>query len=216
MTAGHPSLARTGRVWRPCPVIILSTSYALQRTLLESTNLSVQPWRTPYPLPLRERVKKSQHLMHVDHDTIGVTGGGCHEQALHQPAIFWCSGFEPRHGAQIDQRRIDGFATVEPLHEFGRPPADASVLDIDHRAIVGFNGVFRLELDRGIRPHDLEIRSKGADLPIDVPASHLAANDRNDAALADADVAGRHDAGDMGGDGEDVAGRKERLHRITP
>jgi hypothetical protein len=32
-----------------------------------------------------------QHLMHVDHDAVGVARGGRGEQALHQPAIFFSS-----------------------------------------------------------------------------------------------------------------------------
>ena len=150
--------------------------------------------------------------MHVDHNAIGVARGGCHEQALHQPAIFFGSGFESRHGAEIDQRGIDRFTAVELFDEFGRTPADASILDLDHRAIVGLERVFRLKLDRGVRPHDLEIRAEGTDFSIDVPAPDLAANNRNDAALADADIAGRCNASDMRGDGEDIAGGKDRFH----
>ncbi|MEH2504421.1 hypothetical protein V1290_003232 [Bradyrhizobium sp. AZCC 1578] len=42
-----------------------------------------------YP-PLEGEGKKprSQHLMHVDDDAVGVAGGGGDEEVLHQPAIF--------------------------------------------------------------------------------------------------------------------------------
>src|SRR3984893_13593754 len=57
----------------------------------------------------------SQHLMHVDHDTVGVAGADADEQVLHQPAIFFSSGLEFRHRAKIDQRGIDRLTFGDPV-----------------------------------------------------------------------------------------------------
>jgi hypothetical protein len=51
-----------------------------------------------------------QHLMHVDLDAVGMPCADADEHVLHQPAIFFVTGFEFRHRAEIDQRGIDGLA----------------------------------------------------------------------------------------------------------
>ena len=53
--------------------------------------------------------------MHVDDDAVGVAGGGADEQVFHQPAVLFTSGLEPRHGAELDQFRVDRLAALEPL-----------------------------------------------------------------------------------------------------
>src|SRR4029079_12075936 len=54
-----------------------------------------------------------QHLVHVDHHAVGVTGGGADEEVFHQPAVFFAAGLEPGHGAEIDQFWIDRLAPPE-------------------------------------------------------------------------------------------------------
>src|SRR5665213_3668361 len=156
-----------------------------------------------------------QHLMHVNHDAVGVARGGGDEQALHQPAVFFATGLKPRRGAEIDQFGIDRLAALQPLQQLNGAETDAPVLDIDHRAVVGLEGVFRLELDQLVGPDDLEVGAERADLAVDGFAAHLTAGDRNDAADAGADIAGGGHAADLGGDGEDIAGRKLWFHGIT-
>src|ERR1700689_4951297 len=153
--------------------------------------------------------------MHVDHDAVGVARGGRDEQALHQPAIFYGSGFEPRHGAKINQRGIDRLAAVELLHQLDRAAADTAVFDIDHRAVVALDCVFRFKIDRRVRTDDLKIRAKGKDFAVEVMAPYLAANDWNNTPLPNADLAGRGHTADVSRNGEDIAGRKHGFHRTT-
>ena len=144
--------------------------------------------------------------MHVEHDAVGVARRRCDKQVFHQPAVFFGSGLELRHGAEIDQFRIDRLAAFQPLQQFDRAETNAPVLDIDHRAVVGLERIFRFEFDQFVGPDDLEVRAERADLAVDALAAHLAADDRNDPADAMADVAGGCHAADMSGDGEDVLG----------
>src|SRR5215471_4718101 len=99
----------------------------------------------------------SQHHEHVDDDAIGVARGGADKNVLHQPAVFFRAGLEPRHRAAIDQRRINSLAALELFQEIERPEADALVLDINGRAIIGLEGVFCLELDQLVGPDELEV-----------------------------------------------------------
>src|SRR3954466_2349878 len=48
-----------------------------------------------------------KHLVHVDHDSVGMAGGGADEDVLHQPTVLRVPGLKPRHGAEIDQFRVD-------------------------------------------------------------------------------------------------------------
>ena len=121
---------------------------------------------------------------------------------------FSLPGLEFRHRAEIDQFRVDRLAALQLLQQFDRAEAKALVLDIDHRAVVGLEGIFRLEFDQLVGPDDLEVGAERADLAIDPLAADLAAGNRNDAANAVADVAGRGDAADPGGNGEDISGWK--------
>ena len=94
--------------------------------------------------------------MHVDHDAVGVAGGGGYENVLHQPAVFFSgTGLEFRHGAEIDQLGIDRLAAFEFLQQLDRPKTDALVLDIDDRTVVGLESVFGLELDQLVGPDDI-------------------------------------------------------------
>src|SRR6185437_14447366 len=70
-------------------------------------------WRKPLGPP-------SQHLMHVEHDAIGVARRRCDKQVFHQPAVFLGPGLEFRHGSEIDQFRIDRLSTFQPLQQFDR------------------------------------------------------------------------------------------------
>jgi hypothetical protein len=85
--------------------------------------------------------------MHVDDDAVGVAGGGGDEEVFHQPAVFLVAGLEFRHGAAIDQFGIDRLAALQLPQQIGRPEAKALV-PTDHRAIVGLEGVFRLQFDQ--------------------------------------------------------------------
>src|SRR5713226_7075958 len=151
--------------------------------------------------------------MHVDHDAVDVAGGGADEQVLHQPAVFFGAGFELRHSAEIDQLGIDGLAALQPLQQLDGAETNALVLDIDDRAVVGLEGIFRFQFDQLIGPDDLEVRAERADLAVDI-AAHLAAGNRNDAADAVTDIADGCHAADIGGDGENVFGRKPRRHEL--
>src|SRR5689334_10263223 len=144
--------------------------------------------------------------MHVDRHAIGVARGRGDEDVLHQPAVFFVTGLESRHGAEIDQLWIDGFAALEFLQEFDRPEPYPPVLDIDHRAVIGLEGIFGLEVDQLVGTDDLEIRAERQDLAVDLFALHRSARDRNDAADAVSGLAGGRHTGDLGGDGEDVLG----------
>src|SRR5216684_4984704 len=62
--------------------------------------------------------QRLQHLMHVDHDVVGVAGGGGDEQVFHQPAVFFGTGLELGHGAAIDQLWVDRLAALEFLQQF--------------------------------------------------------------------------------------------------
>src|SRR6185437_14717277 len=153
-----------------------------------------------------------QHLMDVDHDAVGVAGGGADENVLHQPAIFFVAGLEFRHGAEIDQFRVDRLAALQLLQEIDRAEAHPLVLDIDGRAIVGLESVFGLELDQFVGADDLEVGAERADLAADALSPHLAASNRNDTADAATDIAGRRHAADVSRDGEDVFGLENRAH----
>src|ERR1700722_5113072 len=172
---------------------------------------------TNYRRPAGSRsVPPSQPLMHVEHDAVGVACRRSDKHMFHQPAVFRGSGLELRHGAEIDQFRIDRFAAFQPLHQLDRPKTNAAVLDIDHRAVVGLEGVFGFEFDQFTRPDDLEVRAERADLAVDIIAAHLAADHRNDPAHAMTGIAGGCHAADMGGDGEDVSGFEDRGHLNYP
>src|SRR5437762_9061912 len=157
----------------------------------------------------------SQHLMHVDNHAVGVAGGGADEQVFHQPAVFGGPGLEPWHGAEIDQFGIDRFAAFQLLQQVDRAEAQALVLDIDDRAIVGLEGVFGFQFDQFVGPDDLEVGAERTDLAVDLLAPHLAACYRNDPAHTGADLAGRCHLADPGGDGEDISGQELRGHRAT-
>src|SRR4029450_10352227 len=86
--------------------------------------------------------ENSQHLMHVDDDAIGGAGGGADEEAFHQPATRLPAGFDARGGADMSELGIDGLAALELLQQLDGPEAQALVLDIDPRAVVGLEGVF--------------------------------------------------------------------------
>ena len=128
--------------------------------------------------------------MDVDDDAVGMAGGGGDEQAFHQPAVFLGSGFESRHGAEIDQAWIDRLASLQLLQQFDRAEADALVLDIDHCAVIGLEGIFRLQIDQLIGADDLKVGASIQHLAIDAFAMHLAADDRDDPAHAMAGFAG--------------------------
>src|SRR6185437_2260201 len=147
-----------------------------------------------------------QHHMHVDHHAVGVTRSGGDENVLHQPAVFCSTGFEFRRGAEIDQFWIHRLAAFELLQQLDRPEADAPVLDIDHRAVVGLEGVFRFEIDQLVGADDLEVGAERQHLAVDPLAFHLAAGDRNDAADAMADIARDRHLADAGRDGEGESG----------
>ncbi len=59
--------------------------------------------------------------MHVDDDAVGVARGGGDEDVLHQPAVFFSAGLEFRHGAEIDQFRIDRLAALQLLQRSTGP-----------------------------------------------------------------------------------------------
>src|SRR3954451_8040216 len=77
-----------------------------------------------------------QHLVHVDHNPVGMTRGGADEDVLHQPAIFVVPGLEFRDGAEIDQFRIARLAALQLLQQLDRPETEALVFDINDRADV--------------------------------------------------------------------------------
>src|SRR3978361_1902955 len=158
--------------------------------------------------------RRSQHLMHVDDDAIGVARSGSDEQVFHQPAVFLAAGLEPRYGAEVVQGRSERLAGLQPLQQFDRSEADTLVLDINHGAIVGLKGVFGFQLYQFIGPDYLKVSAEWADLAGDF-AAHLAAGNGNNAADALADIAGGCDAADVGRKGEDIFGRKLRVHLVT-
>src|SRR5665213_930719 len=95
----RPSLE--GSVLRPRSILgatLRGSHRTAQRRCRESSHLRVTAW-----VVAMTKDASSQHLMHVDHDAVGVTGGGADEQVLHQPAVFFVTGLEFRHGAEIDQ-----------------------------------------------------------------------------------------------------------------
>src|SRR5262245_42907547 len=157
----------------------------------------------------------SQNLMHVDDNTVRMTGGGGDEDVLHQPAVFFGAGLEFRHGAEVDQLGIDRLAALELLQQLDRPKADALVLDIDHRAVVGLEGILRFEVDQFVGTDNLEVRAERQHLAVDL-ASYLATDDGNDAADAVAYVAGRGHLRDARCDGEDVFCLERRCHPKPP
>src|SRR5581483_1883218 len=106
----------------------------------------------------------SHHLMHVDHDAVGMPRGGADENVLHQPAIFLVPRLESRHGAEIDQLGINRLAALELLQELDRAEAHALVLDIDDGAVVGLEGVFGLEVNQLVGADGLEVSAEGQHL----------------------------------------------------
>src|SRR6266702_1052946 len=155
------------------------------------------------------KTDSSHHLMHVDHNAVRVACGRRHENVFHQPAILLVSRLEPRHGAKIDQLRIDRLAALELLQQIDRAEAHALVLDIDGGAVVGLEGVFRFKIDQLVWADRLEVGAEWQYLAGD-RTLHLAADDRNDAADADAGLTGGDDVADVRGDGEDVFGFERR------
>src|ERR1700694_2614958 len=87
-------------------------------------------WARCAPSPACGRGKRgsSQHLMHVDHDTVGVAGADADEQVLHQPAIAFGAGLEFRHRAKIDQRGIDRLTFGDPVQYLLRPQTVSQLL----------------------------------------------------------------------------------------
>src|ERR1700722_16365556 len=118
---------------------------------------------------------------------------------LHQPAVLFAAGFKPRYGAKINQFGIDRLAALQLLQEINGAETNAFVFDIDHRAIVGLEGIFGFEFDQFVGPDDLEVGTEGTDLAADALAFHLAAGDRDDAADAGPDIAGRGHLADLSG-----------------
>src|SRR5205085_8206158 len=112
----------------------------------------------------------------------------------------------------IDQVRVHRLAAFQLLQQVERAEAKTLVLDIDHRAVVGLEGVFRLELDQLVGPDDLEVGAERADLAVDPLAFHVTTDDRNDPAHAGADLARRGRLADPRGDGEGVSGQELRGH----
>src|SRR6185437_5668382 len=153
-----------------------------------------------------------QHHVHVDDDAVGVTRGGGDEDVLHQPAVFLRTRLEFRRRSEIDQLGIDRLAALQLLQQVDGTEADTLVLDIDHRAVIGLEGVSGFEIDQLIGADDLEVRAERQHLAVDIIAPHLAADDGNDAADAVADVAGGCHVSDLSSDGEDVFGLKLRRH----
>src|SRR5437763_9005279 len=155
----------------------------------------------------------SQHLMHVDHDPVGMPRGRADKQVLHQPAVFFGTGFEFGSSAEINQLGIDRFALVQPLQQFDRSKTNSPVLDINDRAVVGFESISRFQFDELVGPDDLKVRAERADLAVDVWAANLSSDYGNNPANAVADIAGRGHAADMRRDGEDESGLQRRRHR---
>src|SRR5712672_352059 len=160
--------------------------------------------------------KRSRHLVHVDHDAVGMTHRRSDEQVFHQPAVFFGTRLKLRHRAEIDQLGIDRLATLQTLQQFDRSKTDALVLDIDHRAVVGFERIFCFQFDQLVGPDDLEVRAERADLAVDVVATHLATGNRDDAADAVTDIADGCHAADIGGDGENMFGQQLRRRHEKP
>src|SRR5882724_3857224 len=150
--------------------------------------------------------------MHVDDDAGGVAGGGGDEQVFHQPAVVRVSRLELRHGAEIDQLGIDRLAALQFLQQVHRSEADATVLDIDDRAVIGLEGVFGFEIDQLVGADDLEVSAERQNLAVNSFAPHLTAGNRNDATHAVADVAGNRHLCNVRGDGEGVFGVKLGCH----
>src|SRR6266403_2496812 len=138
------------------------------------------------------------------------------EQVFHQPAVLFGTRLKLRHRAEIDQLGIDLLATLEPLQQFDRSETNTLVLDIDHRAVVGFERIFCFQFDQLVGPDDLEVRAERADLAVDVVATHLATGNRDDAADAVTDIAGGYHAAYIGGDGENIFGRQQRRRHEKP
>src|SRR5260363_93745 len=119
---------------------------------------------------------------------------GADKDVLHQPAILVVAGLEAWLGPEVDQLGIDGLAALELLQQIDRSEANAAVLDIDGRAIIRFQGVFRLQVDQLVGADDLEVGAQIANPAADALAAqaralHLAAMDRDDPAHADAGLA---------------------------
>src|SRR5258706_8365820 len=154
----------------------------------------------------------SQHLMHVDHDAVGMPRADADEQVFHQPAVLFGSGFEFRHRAKIDQRGIDSLAFGDPVQQFLRTEPDADILDVDNRAVVHLKSVFRFQFGKAVRADDLEIRAARKDGPADALAAHFAAEDRNDPPDTIAEIAGDDRRADPDDEAEDIFGLKCRGH----
>ena len=126
------------------------------------------------------REMRSQHLMHVDApdarrvDVVGAAAEPMNRFSISQ-RYFSLPVSNFGTGAEIDQFRVDRFAALQLLQQFDRAEAKALVLDIDHRAVVGLERVFRLELDQLIGPDDLKVGAERADLAVDPLAADLAA-----------------------------------------
>src|SRR6266702_1798691 len=160
------------------------------------------------------KTDSSHHLMHVDHHAVRVACGRRHENVLHEPAVVLVSGLEFRHGAAVDQLRVDRLAALELLQQLDRTEAHALVLDIDGRTVIGLEGVFGLQVYQLVGADGLEVGAEWQHLAGD-RTLHLAADDRNDAANADAGLAGGDDVADLRGDGEYVFGFEGGGHRFT-
>ena len=102
----------------------------------------------------------SQHLMDVDHDPVGMPRGRADKQVFHQPAVFFDTGFKFGGGAEINQLGVDRLALLQPLQQFDRSKTNSPILDIDYRAVVGFEGISRFQVDELVGPDDLKIRCR--------------------------------------------------------
>src|ERR1700694_4230521 len=156
-----------------------------------------------------------EHLVHVNLDAVGMPGTDADEQVFHQPAIFFGSSLEFRHRAKIDQRGIGGLAFGDPVPQLLGTEADADILDVDDRAVVHLEGVFRFQFSKAVRANDLEVRATRKNRPVHCFAAHFAAEDRNDPPRAMTEIAGDDRGADLDGEVENIFGLKSWRHGST-
>src|SRR5437016_10018359 len=69
-----------------------------------------------------------------------------------QPVVWSHGRLENRCGSEVVLARVKRLTSVDARLHFGRGMRHATILHIDHRAIVGFNEVTRIEFDDAIGP----------------------------------------------------------------
>src|ERR1700689_651062 len=125
---------------------------------------------------------KSQHPIKIEFYAGWLAFAAADDDALGDPALARVAGFEEGGAAEVIAAGLDHPAGSERRHHVGRTVAQRKVTNIDQRAVVGLQGVARLELGHAVAAQDLPIGAARQHLAANLWPGKFAAGDRDDAA----------------------------------